>query len=460
MTPELEALIKLLKEEHRLRLEKIRVDNLLSASGKEELTALDKKIAKLKEARVEQAEFITAIKDTKAALTDSSSAMSLEVESFSEVSLRVNEYAENLAKISELEAVPKEASKITTIFKEWGEEVNFTIPIIGSLSEAIDESSKKHQEGIANEIQALKDRNDELVTAGMEAPDEGKFVALSKTTDEYNEQITLLREIAGINKIMAEFEPPKTFAEQADAIIDDNAINALLLTEEEKEKIRDHFRGLEKEANMQAIQEGLDMSLAAIGGLLSAQQGKLDAEMAAMKAGDEFQNASTKKREAMETAMQQKQSKERTKIAQKEKLASIAQATMSVYESVVAALGAKPYGFWNIALAAAVGAMGFAQVSAIASTPIPTFAAGGMIGGRRHSQGGTMIEAEQGEFVMNRSAVQSVGLENLNRMNEGGGGSAVTVNVSGNVLSQDFVEGELAENIKEAIRRGTDFGIS
>lgn len=40
------------------------------------------------------------------------------------------------------------------------------------------------------------------------------------------------------------------------------------------------------------------------------------------------------------------------------------------------------------------------------------------------------------------------------------GGGSVTVNVSGNVLSQDFVEGELAENIKEAIRRGTDFGIS
>ena len=39
-------------------------------------------------------------------------------------------------------------------------------------------------------------------------------------------------------------------------------------------------------------------------------------------------------------------------------------------------------------------------------------------------------------------------------------GSSITVNVSGNVLSQDFVEGELAENIKEAVRRGTDFGIS
>ena len=61
---------------------------------------------------------------------------------------------------------------------------------------------------------------------------------------------------------------------------------------------------------------------------------------------------------------------------------------------------------------------------------------------------------------MSRSAVESVGLENLNRMNEGGGGGAITVNVSGNVLTEDFVTGELADNIKEAVRRGTDFGIS
>ena len=69
-----------------------------------------------------------------------------------------------------------------------------------------------------------------------------------------------------------------------------------------------------------------------------------------------------------------------------------------------------------------------------------------------------MIEAEAGEFVMSRNAVDSVGIENLNRMNQGGGSSSVTVNVSGNVMSQDYVEGELAEQIKEAIRRGNDFG--
>ena len=36
----------------------------------------------------------------------------------------------------------------------------------------------------------------------------------------------------------------------------------------------------------------------------------------------------------------------------------------------------------------------------------------------------------------------------------------ITVNVSGNVLTQDFVESDLAEAIKEAARRGIDFGIN
>jgi len=107
------------------------------------------------------------------------------------------------------------------------------------------------------------------------------------------------------------------------------------------------------------------------------------------------------------------------------------------------------------AATAAVGA-GLANVKMIEQAE-----EGGLIGGKRHSQGGTIIEAEQGEFIMKRSAVNRIGVNDLNNMNQGGGGGAsVTVNVSGNVMSQDYVEGELAEQIKEAIRRGNDFGVS
>ena len=87
------------------------------------------------------------------------------------------------------------------------------------------------------------------------------------------------------------------------------------------------------------------------------------------------------------------------------------------------------------------------------------FETGGIVGGRRHSQGGTMIEAEQGEFVMSRDAVESIGAGTLEAMNQGGGG-AITVNVSGNVMTDDFVENELAEKVSTAIRRGISFGMS
>ena len=64
-------------------------------------------------------------------------------------------------------------------------------------------------------------------------------------------------------------------------------------------------------------------------------------------------------------------------------------------------------------------------------------------------------------FLAGEAGAESVNITPLSAGTDavGGGSSAVTVNVSGNVMSQDFVEGELADNIKEAIRRGSDFGI-
>ena len=97
--------------------------------------------------------------------------------------------------------------------------------------------------------------------------------------------------------------------------------------------------------------------------------------------------------------------------------------------------------------------------NSVGAGSIGQFEQGGLVGGRRHSQGGTIIEAERGEFVMSRNAVESIGLETLNQMNQSGGGASINVSVTGNVLTQDFVEGELAESIKEAVRRGSDFGI-
>ena len=46
-------------------------------------------------------------------------------------------------------------------------------------------------------------------------------------------------------------------------------------------------------------------------------------------------------------------------------------------------------------------------------------------------------------------------------MNQNGPqGGSLTVNISGNVMSEEFVELELSEKIANAVRRGVDFGIS
>jgi len=64
------------------------------------------------------------------------------------------------------------------------------------------------------------------------------------------------------------------------------------------------------------------------------------------------------------------------------KAVSVAMATMNTYEAVTAALGAKPYGPWNVAKAAATAAFGFLQVKKILATKLPVGGgSGGGVGG-------------------------------------------------------------------------------
>ena len=117
-------------------------------------------------------------------------------------------------------------------------------------------------------------------------------------------------------------------------------------------------------------------------------------------------------------------------------------------------------GFFGIPLAKIELAQGALAVAAIASQKPPKMEQGGLIGGRRHSQGGTMIEAEQGEFIINRNAVQTIGLETLNRINQGQSQRSINISFQGNVMSKDFLEDEAIPQIKEALRRGGDIGVN
>lgn len=79
--------------------------------------------------------------------------------------------------------------------------------------------------------------------------------------------------------------------------------------------------------------------------------------------------------------------------------------------------------------------------------PPMQFADGGMVGGNLHSQGGTLIEAERGEFVINRqSTMDNLGL--LQAINDGRdiGGNTINLAVTNNISGVNDVEA-IAEQI-------------
>ena len=87
-------------------------------------------------------------------------------------------------------------------------------------------------------------------------------------------------------------------------------------------------------------------------------------------------------------------------------------------------------------------------------TPIQTYQTGGGVDN-------VPAMLQEGEYVIRRDAVDSIGIENLNRMNRTGqvsGGANITF--TGNVLSKDFIEDEAIPLIKSALRKGGDLGIA
>ena len=93
---------------------------------------------------------------------------------------------------------------------------------------------------------------------------------------------------------------------------------------------------------------------------------------------------------------------------QQEKRASIVQATINTFAAVSNALAVQPW-FVGLALSGVALGLGMANVAQIASQQ---YADGGLLNGKRHSQGGmkiqgTNMEVEGGEYVTNRTSTSA-----------------------------------------------------
>tara|TARA_R100001463_G_scaffold15312_1_gene40012 strand:+ start:3 stop:1877 length:1875 start_codon:yes stop_codon:yes gene_type:complete len=181
-------------------------------------------------------------------------------------------------------------------------------------------------------------------------------------------------------------------------------------------------------------------------------------ELEQLRNSRRYQRASDKQKQALEKEITDRNQKDIEKAFNRNKNARYAQTIIDTYSGITRAYSDHEFPASAI-ISSMIGAMGFANANAIRAQQAPKFATGGLVGGRRHSQGGTMIEAEQGEYVISRSGVDSIGIEALNRINAGGGGG-VSISINNPILSKDVVEDDLIPQIKEAIRRGADIGVS
>lgn len=108
-----------------------------------------------------------------------------------------------------------------------------------------------------------------------------------------------------------------------------------------------------------------------------------------------------RERAALELRTNRAITEEKRKQAKQDKALAIFEATINTASSIVKT-GANLGYPAAIPFQVAAGIVGAAQIAAIAARPIPRFEKGGKVGGKRHSQGGTLIEAEVDEFVTRR----------------------------------------------------------
>jgi predicted nucleic acid-binding Zn-ribbon protein len=124
-----------------------------------------------------------------------------------------------------------------------------------------------------------------------------------------------------------------------------------------------------------------------------------DAEKEAIERSAISEVEKQRKLDALRLRTEQKIAAEKTKQAKAEKALAIFNTIINTAAAVMKAGGPlTPIG-------ALTALAGVAQIAIISSTPIPKFKKGGPVGGKSHEAGGTLIEAEKGEYVVNKNSV-------------------------------------------------------
>jgi len=94
-------------------------------------------------------------------------------------------------------------------------------------------------------------------------------------------------------------------------------------------------------------------------------------------------------------------------------------------------------GLFGLPLATMTAIAGALQLAVVAAQNPPTFEKGGLIGGKSHAFGGTILEAEKGEYIINKNIVSKPGMLNyLENINRGGQKATIDEGVIDRIVSK------------------------
>jgi hypothetical protein len=151
-------------------------------------------------------------------------------------------------------------------------------------------------------------------------------------------------------------------------------LDKLKAGEDAKQKVREYYAKLQADLNEQKLQNDLKYTSQALGNLKNFLGESTDAG----------------------------------------KIAGSAEALINTYLGASQVISDKTVPTWlKPIMAGLIIAQGMKQVYSINAVETPKFAEGGMINGPSHSNGGTLIEAEGGEFIVNKYAMAQPGVAQM-----------------------------------------------
>jgi len=290
-----------------------------------------------------------------------------------------------------------------------------------SINDMEQKIAKEKEEKINQEQEAIRIKNEiaeeeadiaEAILEKVKLFDKAKETIFKGTVDYQLNQLKILEDNFlefGVHNLESE----AYFAEQRKAIYD----------KEKEERFANEIEIASK------IKQGFDFVTSEYQKNVERRR---DNEIQALQDSLAYEQATNEERKTMEKNVKKEFAKEEKRLFMMKKMSTVAQIVLDTASAMTEALP-------NVPLSLAIGALGTIQQGIALATPPPKYEQGGLVGGRRHSQGGTMIEAEKGEFVMSRSAVESIGTETLNQMNQGGTGG-ITLNISAPLVDETIID--------------------